>query len=520
MLQCSTLPGTSASRSACVRFRVDCGVVNAKVVRSRVRGGLARLVIVASGVLLCMACGPTAPPVVEPQPAAAPAVPQSLRMIAVDDSQHIATQLARLWAAETGGQIEVTFCATSDLQTPANPYPAADLWLYPNLYFGEMLASGRLQNLDTHWEGDLDKRRTDLFPLDRDLLVQNGDSIAAVSLGNPLLVLLYRQDVWEALDLPPPRTWRDYRTAAQKIHEAASSLQQRDPPLPSAVCEPWASDWLVEMFFVRAATRFAKRGRLSSYFDIANMDPLLVSPPFVATLEEMATLNPWLGDASQRTPTDCYRLLLEGKAAMAITFVTGQAAVESARDDLPLQVMPLPIAERTYDYRSRTWSESSADTEPVVFSPLAGRLVSLGADSRRIRTALRFLDWLSEPETNRQIGQFASDAAPVTAAAIDPPANWLANQLPRSVAEGWAEIVRDANARALAVGNLRIEHRPEFVAVLQREIAAVIAGSQTAEAGLTAGASEWTRLLEKHGRDELWRRFRATAGVESSKVSQ
>ncbi len=477
--------------------------------------GPVRLAIVV-GVLLGWGCRPNSdsgPPQEESPAPAATSAPQTLRLVAVDDESQLAEQIARLWTAETGGQIEVTTCDRGTLPGGTNPYPAADLWMYPSLSLGEMLAAGWLQPLDSTASGAGDLNRAQLLPLERGITVQAGESVAGVSLGSPLFVVLYRRDVWESLSLPPPRTWREYHEAAAKIRESSPQLAARQPPLPSEICEPWHDTWLVDLFLARAASQFAKRGRLSTVFDIATMDPLVATPPFIAAAEEMATLRPALVDTAL-TPAECYRRIVSGQAAMAIAFVTQHIDVQSPRPDLPLEIVPLPASDRIYDYRSQAWTDSSADQEPVVVSPLAGHLVSLGADCRRIRTAKRFLDWLSLPEINRQIGQFASDAAPVTDAAIDPPYEWLAPELPRSVAEGWAALVRDLNLRALAVGSLRIEHRDEFIAALREELDHIVAGSAAPEAGLGACVSAWNKLLEKYGRESLWRQYRATSGVE------
>src|SRR5690606_7090380 len=109
----------------------------------------------------------------------------------------------------------------------------------PSLSLGEMLARGWLQPLDSTASGQGELNRATLLPLERGIAVQAGNTVAGVSLGSPLPVVLYRQDVWETLGLPPPRTWRDYREAAARIRDSAEMLAAREPPLPNAVCEPW-----------------------------------------------------------------------------------------------------------------------------------------------------------------------------------------------------------------------------------------------------------------------------------------
>jgi multiple sugar transport system substrate-binding protein len=461
-------------------------------------------------------CRPSPPqsPAGESAESTAPATPQPIRLVAIDDGQQLADRLARLWQAETGGELTVEHLESREWNQGLPRIRRADLLLYPSVLLGELAAASVPQTLDRQVGFGEGFDANTLLPLDRSIIVQNGRPVVAVSLGSPLWMLVTRTDVLDSLGLAPPSTWDEYSAVARALRENAATLSSGDSPLPAEVCEPWSGPWSVEMFLARALAHSAKRGRLSSFFDATTMDALIDSPPYVAALEEMLSLPP-RGEAARLSPLECYQKIVRGEAAMAITFVTGQADVEGAPASLPIHVAPLPAARRWYDYREQTWKDSVAgESNRVVVVPVAGWLVSLNRECRRVRSSVRLLNWLCTPEAHRQLALAAPDMAPIFRSQLDRPHDWVNPQLPPSVAQELAEATQAYHDDALAVSNLRIPHRFEYVEALRAAIESALNGSSTAAEALSQCARQWDELTDRFGRDAMRQQFRKSVGID------
>ncbi len=443
-----------------------------------------------------------------------PTAPQKLRLISIDDSSKLADQLARLWSAERGGEVAVEYLDSAKLEENSDPLKQADVFLYPSLLSGQLSATGLLQTLDRSSGFGESFDQNVLLPLDRFTVVQDGEAVVAVSLGTPLLMLVWRTDVLDALELQPPKTWQEYARVAQKIHDSAQQLKSKDPPLPTEVCEPWSGRWSIEMLLNRALSRSAIRGRLSSFFDVTSLDALIDTPPFVSALDDMLALKPFLTDEAQ-TPTECYQRVVEGRAAVAVTIVTSQPDVADAVTPLPIAVGPLPLAGRWYDYRNSAWKDdNNVDISRVVVVPVTGRLMSMSKQCLHVRSAMRMLNWLCTKEVHRQLATTMVESAPILATELDQPYDWVNPQLPRSAAEQMVDVTEEYQRRALAISNLRLPHRREYVAALQAAVEAALDGSQTPADALAQCAAKWNELTDKFGRDAMRQQFQKNVGIK------
>jgi hypothetical protein len=125
-----------------------------------------------------------------------------------------------VWAAQTTGEVEVAYTNSADLFAEAQrSFPECDVVIYPAIAMGELLAREFIQPLELTQLKDLGADRRSLLRHDRTTSVQSGTSVFGVSLGSPMLMLLYRKDVFEKLQLVVPR--QQYRATLSSSIGAA-----------------------------------------------------------------------------------------------------------------------------------------------------------------------------------------------------------------------------------------------------------------------------------------------------------
>jgi multiple sugar transport system substrate-binding protein len=330
-----------------------------------------------------------------------------------------------------------------------------------------------------------------------------------------MLMLMYRQDVFDALHMDPPRTWPEYQAVLKTLHEADSSLRDSNGnPLPTTVLAPTKDHWAAEWLLVRSAGSIVRRGRLSSYFEIESMKPLVASPPFVDALEQLVAEQS-SKDGTWRTPAENYAAMLQGEAAMVVAWPSSHASLENVNGVVPVGVAPLPGAVRLYDYRQQTWESSGAESPATsVLVPVAGRIAAISRQTRRLRTAQRMIAWLTTAEANREFSNQFSDLLFVQSSQLMEPYAWVNDHMPREVASQMASVLRGYHEQALFVVNLRIPGRDDYMQALADAVRAALAGDVSPQVALDAAAVRWEQITDRLSRDSQRKWFQASVGVD------
>ena len=121
-----------------------------------------------------------------------------------------------------------------------------------------------------------------------------------------------------------PETWDDY-------HELVDSIEQWAPGLVAV--EPLSPEFRATTFFARSLAFCKHPENYSVWFDVDSAKPTLNSPGFLRALETAhRTWSKLSTDVATYSPADCRRLLLQGKAAMTLSFEP-RSAEFSVTDD-------------------------------------------------------------------------------------------------------------------------------------------------------------------------------------------
>jgi multiple sugar transport system substrate-binding protein len=441
--------------------------------------------------------------------------PQKILLVSLDDSHKVADRIAQVWTAQTAGEVEVVHASASEVfaSEPAG-LPPCDVVLYPNFLIGELLVRNSIQPIDVARFRDMGIDRQALLRHDRVSVVQSGKSVFGASLGTPLLMLLVRQDVLDQLKLAPPKTWDQYLAVRQALAGAGEIKSPQGKPLPTMVCEPAQGAWLPQMLLARSAPAFVRQGRLSSYFDVESMDALVNSPPFVKALEQMVAEHA-LAASQPLTPEECFAAMIRGEAAMAIAWPTSQSPIEAPAGNLPIGVYRLPGSIQSYDYRDRVWSES-IDGQPqfATLVPVAGRVASIAAGTRRLRSAERLVAWLMSADANREISTQFGDTLLTQSSALMSPYPWISEQLPRDAAQQVADELRVGHEQSLPLYNLRIPGRDEYLKELADAIEKALTGKMSPPEALDAAATRWNEITDRLGRERQRDLFRDSVRMQ------
>lgn len=440
--------------------------------------------------------------------------PQKLRVLSVDDPEQVAARIAQVWTAQTTGEIDLIYGNSAELFASDRPLRDCDIVIFPATALGEWLGRDAIAPLDLEQLRGLGADRRQLLKHDRTTVVQSAGAIYGASLGSPMLMLLYRKDVFEKLKLSVPRTWPEYQATLVALRAAASAPGEGSESLPTDVCVPTAGNWLAEYFLARVAGSIVRQGRLSSYFEVESMKPLINSPPFVDALEQIVAESK-LRVIRDATPAECYSAIVTGTAALVVTWPTSHPAVENVGVSLAIGVASLPAAERSYDYRDQKWKPIAAeDIRPTPLIPIAGRIASIASETRRLKTALRFTAWLMTADANREFSTQFADLLFVQNGQLADPYSWVNEQLPREAAQQMSDVLQTYHDQALVMPNVRVMGRAEYMQILADAIRNTLEGRNAPQAALDGAAKQWEQLTDKIGRDKQRKLFQDSVRME------
>jgi ABC-type glycerol-3-phosphate transport system substrate-binding protein len=223
----------------------------------------------------------------------------------------------------------------------------------------------------------------DIFPGLKEAVLSRQRKFMAAPVSAPVLLCYYRKDLLDAAGRTPPRTWNEYQQLLEDLPNWAAELP---------VLEPCSREFLASLFLARSVAFCKHPQNYSVWFDIQTGDSLFDSPGFERALETARRAwNTMPAEIWNLSPADCRQALLNGKAAMTLTwepwgsyprFDSPKTLVEASADPLPIGVVALPGSESVYHRDAKRWETLSEEPlNPCGFTGFTGLVLGAKADN-------------------------------------------------------------------------------------------------------------------------------------------
>ena len=439
-----------------------------------------------------------------------------LQLLVVDDPG-LATAVERLrgeWESQSGSDFEVRRISQSDL-TVSEPLQA-DIVICAAGLLGELALKRGIQTVP---EGFLDDHKwTEVFSLLRGHEVVWQDDVVAVPLGSAVLTCYYRADLFDALELEPPDTWKEYGDLALQVSDRENL---GNPAVPADVqwhgaIEPLGYGWAGLVLLSRAASYATHRENYSTLFNIDSMEPLIDGPPFVRALEELVSVAK-LGPPAQLDydPDAARDAFWRGECAMTLSWPTPTA---TATADAAQGIMPgfaeLPGSTEAYDVSDLSWETRREDEDPhVTLLGVAGRVGVVLGESKWPKAAFRLLYWLSYEQSSQ-----ASAKSPATTlfrqSHLQSAGTWVEPPVPAAAAAQYAAITQQTLSRPQCLFALRIPGRADYLAALDEAVHKAVKGEATPRESLQQAADRWREVTQQLGVETQREAYWSSLGLE------
>jgi len=468
----------------------------------------------AAGALAAFVGCESKPAAVPPEVAPSKATAQKLRLLVIDDSD-FGSAIAREWQARTESEIELQTATAAEL-VQAKRLPA-DVVITASAAIGELIERGLVVPLDPKQLADEAFARQDIFELTRREMSW-GNQPFAIPLGSPQLLLVYRPDIFEHLQLKPPQTWLAYRELLEKLKDrvALGHLGPR-PDAPWQACaEPLAKGWAAQTLLARAAPYALHRDQVSPLFDYTTFEPLIAAPPFQRALEELADCHKHLPENRELfTPADAYEALYLGRCAMALTWP--QRLSEAASDafvksrPFPLACSELPGSPDVFNPGTQAWEPlNAAEDSRAALLAISGRVGLVTATSADPRRAQGFLQWLASGDDSSRICSQSRATTLFRNSQVPAAERWLDARPPK-----FADVLQAAQSRARWMWSLRLPGHVDYLAELHTSVMAAIRGEQSPADALLSAAKKWREITANLGLPQQLQAHRRNLGLEN-----
>ena len=427
-----------------------------------------------------------------------------LRVLVVDD-EPLAAILDREWRARSEHDLEMKSLGQSQLLEQLDGGMKrldTDVVIFPPFMLGELVERKLLRMIPAELTSEPEYRNTDIFGLVRRRELKWDRQTHAVAFGSPTLVLLRRTDLVPAA----PKTWGELQSELNRLSEDASSDV-------APIAQPLAEGWASRMLLVRAAPYFFDSSRFSTVFEYATMQPTIATPPFQRALDELAE-SVTAGTRTDLTPDTVLREFLDGKAAMAITWLSAAASESDSVADFPVAVSPLPSVDVRYRRQDEEWSELEEDeSADVTVLGMDGRLGGVSRSAKNAGLANVFLAWATGPEQTAKLAPRSLNTGPSRRSHEKGSQSWVNSELPNEISTDYFNVVSDAFGRSTAIHFPRLPGQAKYVAALDKAVKSGIAGEQTSEQALSDARERWQSLTEQLGLDRQKAAYRKSLGV-------
>lgn len=480
-----------------------------------------RSLILGVLVLACSGCGQP-PDHTNPQReerGATREVSRPVRVAVVDDPP-FAEVLQRQWTARTENELELKPMTGDELEQCRRL--DADIVIYPAASLGTLIDRDLIIPPSESLWTDASYDQFDLFELQRNAQVRWGQQLYAFSFGSPVLVLMYRADLFAEQGLDPPSTWEAYQSVVATLRRGESGAPESDSWTP--VCEPLAAGWAAKTLLARAAPYASHPSQFSVLFDYITMEPLIAGPPFVRALKELVAANQESElDLTQVTPQVARRRLLTGETAMALSWPThatvGAEPIDSESVEptsgVEIAFAELPGSLSAYNFGEEEWTpHDEAGPVRVPLIGIAGRLGAVTRQARQPQRAAKILALLTGPEWSDRLSPSSAHTTLFRESHVDAPTLWTDPVLTRESSENYAAVTRESQNRPIHVASVRIPGWRRYLQALDTAVYAALAEDSSAQAALDDAAEAWAAITDELGVDSQREAYTRSLGLE------
>lgn len=448
--------------------------------------------------LLCAGC-PAAPPPPSGNGAAPPEAPATVAIrVTVVDDPHLSEAIQREWQAHSDDEISLRLVSSQELL--AAKRLSTDVLVVPAELLGDLVEAGRLAPMANAILTGPEIARDTIFPRLRTELGSWGRTTYALPLGAPTFQLLYRSDVFAKLNLTPPKTWHEYQELLPKLadREALGDMAPAEDAAWSPSAEPLAPGWAHKVLLARAAAEVADERNISPFLDLSSREPRIASPPFERALQELTAAAKEYPHWQKLTPAAARAELLAGRCAMAITWPSGvrEENEVASRVAATIRIAALPASDGQ-----------------VAYLGTAGYLAAVAKDCRRPSVSLKFVTWLTSPESSIRISSQSWAGSPTRDTQVPSANQWIDAGLPEALGGEYFALLQADHARPAFLPALRLPQRTQLQAALDQAVASTLAGDNTPQEALATAADQWTRALEEMDAEQVFAQARRSLNL-------
>lgn len=424
-----------------------------------------------------------------------------LKALVIDDPL-VGEAAQRRWQAEGFGELSVTYQTRDEFEAAGLAVPPDyDVLFYPERYQVDLVHRQALLEIPNEIWNSESLNKNDLLTHFRGSLLRQGDRYFALPLSGVPLMLVYRADCLAALQLSPPQTWDELEAVVVQLRAAGNLVDGNGQPLPTAIALPLGDEWAAHLVLARSAAMVRSVGKLSTVFQIERMEPLIANPPFQLALESLQRLAAaQFAGGTDALPHDVYRALVEGEAALGITWLVGGLEPEDAQAAKQLRVARLPGAPHWYEPARAEWVARSPDESwQVDYLGADLRVVSVLKNSLHAHRALQFVAWVSSKQISQSIGPGSLANGPSRLSHLSDPQRWVGELIEPQVADDYAQHILAIHQSKLILTFPRIVNQRDYLKALADAVRRALHSEESADQALGAAAAAWNQLNERIG---------------------
>ncbi len=419
------------------------------------------------------------------------------------------------WSEQSGGGYQIVDYDGSDpsqlLSGTTWKDSKPDLIFFPIQRSAELVASDALAPLDEKQQGILEW--FDILPGLRETIASPNGKPTIVPVSSPVMVCYYRNDLLEAANLEPPRTWDDY-------HKLVTTLEEWAPGL-SAV-EPWGPEDRVRMFFARSLAYAKHSGHYSLFLDVSNGEPLINTKGFARALQDVARIWSQLAPNSKELPAEqCRNALVSGQAAIGIGWEIpgkekGRSSPDNESANRSLRCVALPGSETVFNHTADEWQKPSDEiNRPTLtgYSGLAAGISSTASEVAKTEAA-RVLRMLTIDNLSAAFPTSSTSLCRISHGLQSD--LWSQSDLAPQESASYTDAVNDSLRSKNVVAEIPCIGRHSLIQIANEELTTWIdkdAKSDSIEATLANIEGRWKEAIAETGVKQVQNSYRQSMGL-------
>jgi multiple sugar transport system substrate-binding protein len=413
----------------------------------------------------------------------------------------------------------------TDFATGTNSFDGA---VFAPQWMVDYIVPGYLENLSPYVDADDAIAWDDVGVFFRDFSSTYGGEVYTIPLDGDFLMVYYRTDVLEQIDMDPPETWDDYLAIAA----AADGLDMNDDGDPDyGSCIGKARNNQAYWFATSIAAPMLQYEGTSQgvFFDQETFAPLIDNPAFARALEiYKATTEFGPPDELNLGVGDTRGLWSAGRCALTLDWGDiGTLAIEEG--SLVADTTGTTINPGSATVYNRETGEMEACTDDLCpfhvgginYAPFAAfggwsGGVNASADDEVKNALYAFFSYMNQPEqSNVDVTQGVTGFNPYRISQFETTDRWIEAGMSEAFAENYLGAIEASLNSPNMVLDLRIPQNQRYQQnVLDTAIAQYLAGELDLEETLEEITLGWQEITEELGREQQREAYISTLGVE------